>query len=115
MNERKSSDRSLLARSGFLDTSSAEVKLSLLPEWSNWMELLSNAADPDAALETLSQIINADPLVGNRIVKDELLADRLIAILGASSTLGTHFVRYPSDIEYLSGQEMKKPPELCGF
>lgn len=112
MNERKSSDRSLLARSGFLDTSSAEVKLSLLPEWSNWMELLSNAADPDAALETLSQIINADPLVGNRIVKDELLADRLIAILGASSTLGTHFVRYPSDIEYLSGQEMKKPPEL---
>ena len=112
MEKRRASEQGFFARSGFLDTAQAEILMGLLPSREVFADALSHAADPDQALALLVRVIEADPSVGQELMVDALLADRVIALLGASSALGEHLIAFPQDIALLRGEDLAAAPEL---
>jgi glutamate-ammonia-ligase adenylyltransferase len=96
-----------MARMGFVDSvRAADLVLALADQIPDLLTTLSHAADPDQALIYLSRLTEADPTVPFRLGRDARLADRVFAILGASSALGDHLVRRPRDLDLLIGELM---------
>lgn len=112
MEKRRASERGFFARSGFLDTTQAEILMGLLPSREVFADALSHAADPDQALALLVRLIEADQSVAQEMLVDALLADRIIALLGASAALGEHLIRFPGDITLLMGEDLASAPQL---
>jgi glutamate-ammonia-ligase adenylyltransferase len=105
------SDHGALARLGFVDPVGATgLIFDLEDQIPDLLATLSHTADPDQALMYLARLVEADPAIPFRLGRDVRLADRVFAILGASSALGDHLVRRPSDIDLLSGDLM--PPQI---
>jgi glutamate-ammonia-ligase adenylyltransferase len=101
------SNRAALARMGFVDpVRAAGLILALEDQIPELLTTLSHAADPDQALIYLARLAEADTSVPFRLGSDARLADRVFAILGASSALGDHLVRRPRDLDLLVGELM---------
>ncbi len=112
MEKRRASEQGFFARSGFLDTTQAEILMGLLPSREVFADALSHASDPDQALALLVRLIEADQSVAQTLLVDALLTDRIVAVLGASATLGEHLIRFPGDIALLLGEDLTPAPEL---
>lgn len=94
-------DRSTLLRLGFRDVDEAAAALDALGPYAAVLRpALGHAADPDAALAALVEMGGRvddragffDALLGD----DDALA-RLLAVLGASTALADHLIRWPDD------------------
>jgi [glutamine synthetase] adenylyltransferase / [glutamine synthetase]-adenylyl-L-tyrosine phosphorylase len=96
-----------LAAMGFADTARAQRLLAGLP-WGgsgpdrSVLAALAAAADPDQALAGLARMAPDAKLLA-ALRDDELLRDRLTAVLGASSALAGHLARHPADWRLLGG------------
>jgi len=102
-----------MARMGFADPErAAELLLDLDEQIPDLLLTLSHTADADQALLYLSRLVEADKTVAFRVGSDSRLADRLFAILGASSALGDHLVRRPRDLDLLAGELMPSQSSL---
>ena len=107
------SGRATMARMGFADPErAAELLLDLDEQIPDLLLTLSHTADADQALLYLSRLVEADKTVAFRVGSDSRLADRLFAILGASSALGDHLVRRPRDLDLLAGELMPSQSSL---
>jgi [glutamine synthetase] adenylyltransferase / [glutamine synthetase]-adenylyl-L-tyrosine phosphorylase len=89
-----------LSRMGFRDTRSASQALHRLgPGADELVPVLASAADPDQALNALSDVVHAaedgEELVA-AVGEDEEFAQRLILLLGASAALGDHLRVHPA-------------------
>src|SRR5262249_36846577 len=104
-----------LAAMGFADTARAQrlitedLVLDTAAADSGLLPALASAADPDLALASLAK------LAGDADLRAALRADagfrtRLIAVLGASATLGGHLARHPGDWRVLQGPEALRRP-----
>ena len=107
-----------LARYGFADPARAAGQLGdpVLGLWdaagqrpvddgaSAVLDALAGAADPDLALRQLHRVAEAARRVGGGldVRTDPALRQRLVAVLGASSTLGDHLVANPGEVPSLS-------------
>jgi [glutamine synthetase] adenylyltransferase / [glutamine synthetase]-adenylyl-L-tyrosine phosphorylase len=100
-----------LSRWGFADAAASAALLSRycgkdgvdLP--ATLVARTSGAADPDAALLGLIRLLEASPTpadLRDRLVADETFADRVFAVLGASSALADHLARHPADVHLLA-------------
>jgi glutamate-ammonia-ligase adenylyltransferase len=61
------------------------------------LDALGRTADPDLALRQLHRIAEGDPEVITGLRRNPSLRDRLLAVLGASDTLGDHLVANPGE------------------
>ena len=93
---------SRLVRLGFRDpdgTEQALVRLGLLED-PQIEPAVADAADPDLAVRALERLLDAaddrDALLA-ALHTDPALRARLVAVLGASATLGDHLARHPGD------------------
>jgi [glutamine synthetase] adenylyltransferase / [glutamine synthetase]-adenylyl-L-tyrosine phosphorylase len=92
---------------GFADTARAQRLLADIP-WPGSgpdrevLAALAAAADPDQALTGLARMAPDAGLLA-ALRDDELLRDRLTAVLGASSALAGHLARHPADWRLLAG------------
>ena len=69
------------------------------------LETVGCSADPDAALAGFSRILEASPDAGRlaeTVSEEPPLAERLFAVLGASTALTDHLVRRPADVMLLA-------------
>src|SRR5437762_5252056 len=95
-----------LARYRLVDTSRAEVLLRELGVWDGHpagpgadgiLDALTRTADPDLALRQLRRLTEADPEVLVGLRRNPSLRERVLAVLGASQTLGDHLVAHPGE------------------
>ena len=111
---RPTSTPARLARYGFADPTRAAMLLAS-PELGLWdeagqrpadgggaevLDALAGAADPDLALRQLHRLAEASVRAG--LALDLRDCRRLIAVLGASATLGDHLVANPAEAAALS-------------
>jgi [glutamine synthetase] adenylyltransferase / [glutamine synthetase]-adenylyl-L-tyrosine phosphorylase len=113
MEARPSSERGRLLRLGFVDPERAEEILqSRLIEWQESAEILTQSADPDQALMLLDRISESSA-EGRDLIRqaaaDELLAQRLVLLLGVSMALGEHLARHPGHVDILRQPEIDIP------
>lgn len=64
--------------------------------------------DPDVALGTLVQVLDADRLRVHSLLEDPAFARRLLAVLGGSAELGRSLVQRPADIEVLRTEPVRR-------
>src|SRR5204863_9913183 len=95
-----------LARYRLVDTSRAEVLLRELGVWDGHpagpgadgiLDALTRTADPDLARRQLRRLTEADPAVLVGLRRNPSLRERVLAVLGASDTLGDHLVANPGE------------------
>jgi len=96
-----------LAAMGFADTARAELLLADLAVGDQGSDAallgaIAAAADPDQALGALARMRPDAELIA-ALRDDELLADRLTTVLGASAALAGHLARHPADWRLLAG------------
>ncbi len=114
---RISSTRAHLVRLGFQHGDEAAADLDRLRDRvgdsaDDLLKRLAGSADPDLALRSLADLLPAadrrggggDPLAA-ALCDDERLADRLVAVLGASAALGEWLVRHPDGWRELRGTD----------
>lgn len=98
-----------LARLGFTDAAAAA---ELVEAWSQRatpqqidqaLAELQCAADPDLALDGMNNLVHVRPDLFELLASDEVVIDRLAAVLGASVALNQHLVANPADLEILCG------------
>jgi glutamate-ammonia-ligase adenylyltransferase len=102
-----------LARLGFAELGEAKARLDALaaPEL---VPLFAAAADPDQALRMLVGLRESAPTPLAPILADEVVAARLIRILGASSGLGDFFNRHPGELDALRAP-LKSVPDAAEY
>lgn len=95
MSERPSSQQAALARLGFRsqDAYLLAEQAAIAPE------LISEGANPDQALNFLSDLVKEPPI--QKQLQNQEFVRRLIAVLGASRALGEHLVAHPEDCQFL--------------
>ncbi len=108
-----------LARLGFADALAAS---ELVRGWSQRISSdrvdailgeLQAAADPDLALIGLNQLMEARGELFDQLAVDDVLVDRLAAVLGASAALNQHLCAHPEEVEVLAGSvERRSRDEL---
>ena len=112
MEARLESLRARLLRAGFSHADRAETLLATLPSWTDSVELLAQAADPDQALELLDRIASASQ-EGRALVDAAaaggFLGMRLLRLLGSSIALGEHLARHPHHGQVLRTEELELP------
>ncbi|MET1007263.1 MAG: bifunctional [glutamine synthetase] adenylyltransferase/[glutamine synthetase]-adenylyl-L-tyrosine phosphorylase, partial [Propionibacteriaceae bacterium] len=94
-----------LARRGFADSAVAE---RIVTNWDEVceevLELVTQAADPDLALQGLDRLADSRPGLLDRLCAEPVLAHQLIMTIGASASLGQHLVAHPEQIDLLAGE-----------
>src|SRR5680860_445978 len=101
-----------LARVGFVDLGEVRLRLTEVsqldgPDSRDLLPLLSRAADPDAALGALVDLLRQGSAEIFAILSDPDAAQRLIRVLGASSGLAEFFLRHPDELPVLAGGRRK--------
>jgi glutamate-ammonia-ligase adenylyltransferase len=106
-----------LIRLGFVDAGRAERELVAMGLAADdpIAEAVAAGADPDQALTSLGHIYAADPAVLELLRADQVAAERLVAVLGASSALGAHLARYPGDCRLLTAQDLDVEESDLGY
>lgn len=89
---------SALAKAGFVGLGEASTSLAELGEASGvdearLLEALGHAADPDAALPALAELLRRDPERTTALLRDNARAARLARVLGASRGLADFLAR----------------------
>ncbi len=108
-----------LARMGFADVPRAERELTALGITAGAagspdhpvLSALAQAADPDTALNGLSQVAERDPGLIKALAGDHAFATRLTAVLGVSKAMAEHLTRHPGDTALLRGPEAVRRPD----
>lgn len=104
-----------LARLGFTDAAAAA---ELVEAWSQHaspeqidaaLAELQCAADPDLALDGMNNLVHARPDIFGLLDADDVLVQRLAAVLGASVALNQHLSSHPADVEVLTGSIDRRP------
>lgn len=72
--------------------------------------LVEASANPPAVAAALARMAEADPLLHERLVADPELARALVAVLGASRSLGRLCESDPAALDVLA--DLRRPPEL---
>ena len=106
-----------LARVGFTEPRVAAQTLGLpqvagLVESADLLSALAAAADPDAALQGLAQLLDAQPRRGPlsaALSEDASLRHRLLSVLGASRALTDHLLRFPDTWQRLATDHEVRP------
>src|SRR5206468_649804 len=97
---------SALARYRLVDASRAQTLLRELRLWDGGptgpgaeevLDTLARTADPDLALRQLQRLAETDPAVDIALRRSPSLRERVLAVLGASDTLGDHLVANPGE------------------
>jgi len=109
MADRELSLTSRVRRLGFVDSARAasvleSPHLELFLADTAAVDDLALAADPDAALELLSQLVR-DRVVLDLVLSDELVRRRLVNVLGVSIALGQFLIRHPEFVADLATQD----------
>jgi glutamate-ammonia-ligase adenylyltransferase len=86
-----------MARMGFEDAPLAIALVQHLDLSHEVLDAVAATASPDLALATLNKLVDNDPSLMPALRQDELLRDRLCAVLGASAALGDHLTRHTED------------------
>ena len=108
---RTETERGTLARRGFADTAVAQRRLATFtPEQLDLLDPLAAAADPDLALALLVRLTEVRPGLLDRLLTAPRLTRQLIAILGASASLGQHLVAHPEHLDLLDGALTERTP-----
>ena len=110
---RTSTTQGALARLGFGDPTSAE---RILGDWDDahgdalrpLVDDLAASADPDLALSGLARLVEGNPGLLDRLIADETLTRRLVAVLGASVALNQHLGHHPGDVDVLAGSVARR-------
>ncbi len=103
-----------LSRWGFVDAAAAALTLGRLAERGLepsevLLTQLSRVADPDGALNGLARVLEvADDAPGllDALAAGPDYAERVLAVLGASTALADHLARRPSDCELLNDPQL---------
>jgi len=103
-----------LARLGFVDLGEVRLRLTEVtelggPDGRELLPLLSRAADPDAALGALVDLLRQGSAEIFAILSDTDAAQRLIRVLGASSGLAEFFLRHPDELPVLAAPLLALP------
>lgn len=102
-----------LARLGLLEPSRAVDQIESWPvtgdELAALLDRLVHAADPDQAVQTLTRLFEVAPAVADRVAADPELADRLVAVTGASRALGASLVAHPVLVDRLAEGPVRRP------
>ncbi|NED96636.1 bifunctional [glutamine synthetase] adenylyltransferase/[glutamine synthetase]-adenylyl-L-tyrosine phosphorylase [Phytoactinopolyspora alkaliphila] len=115
-----------LARSGFIDTEAAmreldDPRLDVLGDQEELIAALAQVADPDLALRGLGRLLDA---MGPGSDRDELLralkggtaqASRTLSVLGFSSTLADHLIRFPEQLRDLGDADPQERPDAAAL
>ncbi len=92
-----------LARRGFADSAAAERIVSGWDELcEDVLQVVTRSADPDLALHGLDRLADVSPGLLLRLCDEPVLADQLIATLGASAALLQHLVAHPDQVDLLT-------------
>ncbi|OLB81495.1 MAG: bifunctional glutamine-synthetase adenylyltransferase/deadenyltransferase [Actinobacteria bacterium 13_2_20CM_2_71_6] len=101
-----------LARYRFADAARAQALLQTLYLWDGTapadpgaeavLDALGRSADPDLALYQLHRLAEGDGELQSSLRTNPSLRDRLLAVLGASDTLGDHLVANPGEWRILA-------------
>jgi glutamate-ammonia-ligase adenylyltransferase len=86
-----------MARMGFEDAERAIALTQQLDLSREVLGAVAAAASPDLALETLARLVAEDRSLLAALRGDELLRNRLCAVLGASAALGDFLTRHPAE------------------
>ncbi len=102
-----------LARKGFVETARALRHLEALSRHDDdavafLVEEASRTLEPDLALATLVELVADRPMRTRALAADRAFGRRVIAVLGASTTLGRELVRRPQDLEALAGPPTRR-------
>ncbi|GAB3798144.1 bifunctional [glutamine synthetase] adenylyltransferase/[glutamine synthetase]-adenylyl-L-tyrosine phosphorylase [Humibacter antri] len=105
-----------LARAGFVGLSDARSRLDELvglggPPAESALQLVSDVADPDAALERLLALLRRRPDETTALFHDADALHRLLQVLGASSGLAEFLMRRPEALSVLSSPTGRLPTE----
>ncbi|TDW28463.1 bifunctional [glutamine synthetase] adenylyltransferase/[glutamine synthetase]-adenylyl-L-tyrosine phosphorylase [Cryobacterium psychrophilum] len=103
-----------LARVGFVNLGEVRLRLTEVgelggPDSSDLLPLLSRAANPDAALGALVELLRQDSAEIFAILSSTDAAQRLIRVLGASSGLAEFFLRHPDELPVLAAPLLALP------
>ena len=102
-----------LARKGFADPARAAQHVAALCAHHEdgaafFIDEAAHTIDPDVALSTLVQVLDADPPRVHSLVEDPAFARRLLAVLGGSAELGRTLVQRAADIEVLRAEPVRR-------
>ena len=108
-----------LARAGFADAAAAARELERpdlreLADDETFLRSLSNAADPDLALNAVTRLLCAAPdahELASALREDDQFCARLLAIVGFSTALADHLVRRPEQWHDLRRQDLTDRPD----
>lgn len=106
-----------LARAGFTELSAAAPLLAEAEHLSgiDTSALFAEAADPDAALRELVDLLRIDSTLVRQLLAIPDASSRLIRVLGASAGLAEFFSRHPGELTVLAEgrAELPRLPELA--
>jgi glutamate-ammonia-ligase adenylyltransferase len=92
-----------LARRGFVDSAAA---VQIVNDWDEVcgevLELVTESADPDLALQGLDRLQAARPELLAQLCSSPVLARQLTQVLGASASLQQHLAAHPEQMDLLA-------------
>ncbi len=101
--DRQQVSRGSLARLGFNDSQAVLRAIDTRPaDWLPLLDLLAAAGDPDMALLGVERLAERADDLFPRLHRNQQLARRLIAILGASTRLQQHIINHPEQVDLLA-------------
>ena len=107
---REQSPQARLARLGFTHTGPSSQIVLRHPILEARLDIIRNSADPDSALEFLSNVIESG--AADVISWDDKQWDGMSSLLGASVALGEHVCRHPSHVSYIAQSTAPPTREL---
>ncbi len=94
-----------LARLGFSDAARAD---RIVADWGqerdDLIDLISEAADPDVALDGVDRLAAVLPDLFERLASSPQLARHLVLVMGASAALVQHLLANPDHVDLLDGE-----------
>ncbi len=105
----------MFARLGFAEPAVAAAAVAsgaldgLATDGEDVLRDVAATADPDAALQRLALLLDADADLAGALAGDPALRRRLLAVLGASQALADHLVHVPGRWRLLVGGEDDRP------
>jgi len=99
-----------LARRGFADSAAAARIVSEWDEGSeDVLQVVSESADPDLALQGLHRLQDVVPGLLDRLCADRLLTRQLVMTLGVSASFLQHLVAHPEHVDLLQSPLVRTP------
>lgn len=75
------------------------------------LDIFESVVNPDLALDSLDRLADTAPTVFKEVYRDPLWLARMVSVMGASSVLAQHLVRYPQDASLLAESPRQRSRE----